>query len=82
MKIVYRPPQPEKPVFLERPLAFGRRLLLVLLLALGTAGIFHLYRNGRVPGILKTLQDFERSLEKPMQSPPASKQPSGASPLQ
>ena len=82
MKVVYRPPQPEKTASLKRPLAFGRRLLLVLLCALGTAGVFHLYRSGYAPGILKFLQDFEHAIAKPLQSTPDPTQPGAASPLQ
>jgi hypothetical protein len=49
-----------------------------MLFALGTAGIFHLYRNGQAQVILKALQDVEHSVAKPLQAT-ADSTPSGAS---
>ena len=59
---MYRTSEPVKPGFKEHTQAFGRKLSLVLFLALGTAGVFHLYRQGQVPLIDRAIDVFRRSL--------------------
>jgi hypothetical protein len=75
MNGMYRTSEPEKPGFLENSRAFGRRLVLVLFLALGTAGVFHLYRTGQAPLIDRAIDVFHVSLITSPPAPPASTQP-------
>jgi hypothetical protein len=79
MNSIYRRPQPKKPRFQEQALAFGKRLLLALFLAFGTAGVFHLYRNGQAPIIDGIIQGFQRLVATASQPTPATTQ-SGAVP--
>jgi hypothetical protein len=65
-----RPP-PDTPGFLERSLAFGKKLFLVVSCALLAAGFLHICRNGQAIEILHTLEHFGNGVVKPLKSTPA-----------
>jgi hypothetical protein len=74
MNGMYRTSEPIKPGFEENLKAFGRRLMLVLFLAAGAAGVVHLYRNGQVPLLDRAIQVLQSELgisSEPSSSPQA-----------
>lgn len=79
MRVVYTPPRQSvsKPPVSSGN--FARTLIVVLVLAFMAAGLFHLYRNGGVPGLQ---QPLAHSFNPTSQSPNASTQPDAMSFLQ